>query len=150
MSAVLFFEGFGQAGGMMNSSCIELSLDVLGLTESDMERFPTPDYMQIISHLKDISDPEVRHWIISNTYVPVLRSRRVDAMKAFNTFCSDLGWNVNEIKENMELIEKICELKPVECNVGAMDCNLKSAGTGCFSVIVLIVIGIALSAFTLM
>ena len=43
-------------------------LDALGLTKADMEVFPMPEYSQIVEHIKPITDSEVRHWVITNTY----------------------------------------------------------------------------------
>ncbi len=71
MSAVMVFEGFNQFDAMTEIGG-DMKSEVLGLTKEDMARFSMPTYPQILSHLKSISDSEVRHWIISNTYYPVL------------------------------------------------------------------------------
>ena len=113
MSALLFFEGFDQIDDFSEYR-VKMSLDVLGLSRIDMECFQMPDYSQIVTQLKGISDSEVQDWIITNTYSPVLRSRRIDALKAFGVFCFDLKWDINEIKETMKVTEDLCELKPID------------------------------------
>lgn len=141
LSAVTLFDAFYKRDGMTRIHD-EMLLDVLSLTKADKESFPKTSYSQIVSNLKTISDPEVRHWVITNTYAPVLRSRRADALKKFRTFCSDLGWDANEIKESMELTEELEELKPI-------DIGVKSSGSGCLSIIAFIVVCTALFAFAL-
>ena len=153
MSALMFFEGFKQIDASTEMRG-KMSLDVLGLTREDMERFPMPNYPQIVSHLKPISDSEVRHWIIRNTYSPVLKSRRKDALKAFRAFCSDLGWDANEIKETMKLNEEMLDLKPIDegvlsSNSSVNTGSVSNSGSGCLSVIALVIISTALLAFTL-
>ena len=143
MSAILFFEGFNQIDDMTEFRG-KMCLDVLDLTKEDVENFSIPNYSQIVSHLKTISDPEVKHWVITNTYSPVLKSRRVDAVKTFGTFCADLRWDASEIKKTMELTEKLCELKPVSIYDG-----VNSTNSGCLSVIVLIITVTVLCAFAL-
>lgn len=137
MSAILFFEGFNQIDDMTEFRG-KMRLDVLGLTKEDIESFPIPNYSQIVSHLKPISDPEVKHWVIINTYSPVLESRRADAVRAFRTFCTDLRWDANEIKEEMELTEDLLEMKPID--------NGMSTSSGCLSVVALIVVSTILCA----
>jgi len=143
MSAILFFEGFNQLDDMTEFRG-KMCLDVLDLTKEDAENFPIPNYSQIISHLKPISDPDVKHWVITNTYSPVLKSRRADAVRTFRTFCADLRWDANEIKKAMELTEELCELKPVSIYDGASNAN-----SGCLSVIALIIISTILCAVAL-
>lgn len=111
MAAVMVFEGFKPMDAMTEIHG-EMLLDVLGLTKADMESFPMPEYSQIVEHIKSITDSEVRHWIITNTYSPVLKSRKQDALNAFRNFCSDLKWD--EIKESMKLTEKLDGLKPID------------------------------------
>jgi hypothetical protein len=143
MSAVMFFEGFNQMNNMTEIRG-EMLLDVLGLSKEDMERFPMPNYSQIVSHLKPISDSEVKHWVITNTYSPVLKSKRADALMAFRTFCADLRWDVNEIKKTTELTEELCQLKPV-----SVYDDVKSTSSGCLSVIALFIVSTALFALIL-
>lgn len=111
MAAVMVFEGFKPMDAMTEIHG-EMLLDVLGLTKADMESFPMPEYSQVVEHIKSITDSEVRHWIITNTYSPVLKSRKQDALNAFRNFCSDLKWD--EIKESMKLTEKLDGLKPID------------------------------------
>lgn len=159
MSALLFFEGFHQMDDMTEMR-VKMRLDVLGLTQEDMESFPKPDYSQIVSHLKSISDFEVRRWVINNTYSPVLKSNRIDALRAYRTFCSDLGWDANEIKECMDLIEDLEGIKPIEDSEkrysptdtgvkssGSIDTGVKNSSSGCLSIIALVIVSTALFAF---
>ena len=81
MAAIMVFEGFKPMDAMTEING-KMLLDVLGLTKADMEGFPMPEYSQIVEHIKPITDSEVRHWVITNTYSPVLRSRRRDALNA--------------------------------------------------------------------
>ncbi len=161
MSAVLFFLGFNQTDEMTGIRA-ESCLDVLGLTKVDMESFPMPDYSQIVSHLKPIADSEVRNWVITNTYSSVLKSRKVDAMRAFRTFCSDLAWSADEINKSMDFVEVLYELKPVDSGTRGTSLNPSSSASsnsssntgsrtssGCFSVIVLIIISTVLLSFVL-
>jgi len=143
MSAILFFEGFNQLDDMTEFRG-KMCLDVLDLTKEDAENFPIPNYSQIISHLKPISNPEVKHWVITNTYSPVLKSRRADAVRAFRTFCADLRWDANEIKKTTKLTEELLELKPVSVYDGE-----KSSSSGCLSVVALIIASTVLCAFAL-
>jgi hypothetical protein len=150
MAALMVFEGFKQLDDLSEIHG-EMFLDVLGLTKSDMNSFAMPDYSQIVSHLKPITDTEVMHWIITNTYSPVLKSRRIDAQNAFKNFCSDLKWD--EIKESMELTEELEELKPIDSesmNMGANPRMSSATGSntssGCFSIIALIIVSTALFA----
>lgn len=142
MSAVMFFEGFNQVNKMTEIRG-EMLLDVLGLTREDIERFPLPDYSQIVSHLKAVSDPEVRSWVIRNTYSPVLKSKRADALKAFRMFCADVRWDANEIKEKMRSTEELYDMKPIDNGVKS------TTNSGCLSIIVLIVISTVLFAFAI-
>ena len=142
MSAVMNFEGFKQPDDMTKIRG-EMLLDVLGLTKADMDSFSMPSYSQIVTHLKSISDSEVKHWIITNTYSPVLKSRRKDALNAFKKFCSDLGWGA-EVKESMELTEELEGLKPIDYSY-----KNRETGSGCFSVIILIFVSTALFAFSI-
>lgn len=143
MSAVMFFEGFNQVNKMTEVRG-DMLLDVLGLTKEDIERFPIPNYSQIVSHLKPISDSEVKHWVITNTYSPVLKSKRADALRAFRTFCADLRWDASEIKKTTKLTEELLELKPV-----SVYDDVKSSGSGCLSVVALIIVSTVLCAFAL-
>ena len=140
MSAVMFFEGFNQINEMTEVRG-EMLLDVLGLTKEDIERFPMPDYSQIISHLQPISDPEVRSWVIRNTYSSVLKSKRADALKAFRMFCADLKWDANEIKEKTKSTEELYDMKPIDNGIKS------TTGSGCLSVVALIIVSTVLCAF---
>ena len=146
MSAILVFEGFKQLDAMTEIRG-EMLLDVLGLTKADMDSFPIPEYSQIVTHLKPISDSEVRHWIITNTYSPVLKSRRKDALNAFKNFCSVLRWDA-EAKESMALTEELEGIKPIDNGVKNKRTG-SSAGSGCLSVIALIIVSTAIVSFTL-
>ena len=150
MAAVMVFEGFMQVDAMTEIRG-EMLLDALGLTKADMESFPMPEYSQIVEHIKPITDSEVRHWVITNTYSPVLKSRRRDALNAFRNFCADLKWD--EIKESMELTEELEELKPIDdvgmsMGAGSRMNTTKGSSTssGCLSVIALIIVSTALFA----
>lgn len=150
MAAVMVFEGFKPMDAMTEIHG-EMLLDVLGLTKADMESFPMPEYSQIVEHIKSITDSEVRHWIITNTYSPVLKSRRRDALNAFRNFCSDLKWD--EIKESMELTEELEELKPIDSESMNMEASPRmssatgsNTSSGCFSIIALIIVSTALFA----
>lgn len=140
MSAIMVFEGFNGVDAMTETQG-EMSLDVLGLSKEDIMSFPMPEYSQIISHLKIINDPEVRHFILSNTYLPVLRSQKADAYRAFKQFCSDLKWSSSEVKESMELTEQISDIKPLYNITG-------SSKSGCLTVIVFAILSSTLLAFT--
>lgn len=141
MAAIMFFEGFNQIDEMTDFRG-KMLLDVLDLTKEDMERFPIPNYSQIISHLKLISDSEVRHWVIHNTYSPVLKSRRADALRTFRIFCADLRWDINAIKKDIELVEELAGIKP-------FDNGVERTGSGCLSIIVLVVVSTMLFVFAL-
>ena len=160
MAAVMVFEGFKQIDAMTEIRG-EMLLDVLGLIKEDMEKFPMPEYSQIVAHLSPISDPEVRHWVITNTYSPVLKSRKPEALYAFRNFCSDLKWDANEIKESTDLTEDLEGIKPVSSSVrkpidngarnSASSYNTNSSsGSGCLSVAILLFVSTALFAFALM
>ena len=128
----------------------EVCLDVLGLTKEDMQSIPMPDYPQIVSHLKHISDPNVRHWVITNTYAPVLKSRKAEAMNAFKNFCSDLEWDSNEIKESMESTEVLYEVKPIESGSSSTDYEGNASGgsgSGCLFVVALFIISTLFCSF---
>lgn len=149
MAATMFFEGFNPKDAMTEING-ELCLDVLGLTKEDMQGFPMPDYPQIVSHLKQISDPNVRHWVITNTYAHVLKSRKAEAMNAFKNFCTDLEWDSNEIKESMESTEVLYELKPIESESSSTDSAGNASGgtgTGCLFVVALFIISTLLCSF---
>lgn len=158
MAAVMVFEGFKQLDAMTEIRG-EMLLDVLSLTKEDMDSFPMPEYNQIIAHLSPISDPEVRHWVITNTYSPVLKSRKPEALNAFKNFCSDLKWDAKEIKESTDLTEDLEDMKPVDGGVRkpinngtrtAPSYNANSSsGSGCLSVVVLLVVSTAFFAFAL-
>ncbi|MCQ2270864.1 MAG: hypothetical protein MJZ52_06540 [Bacteroidales bacterium] len=105
MSAIMTFEGFNQMDELTEIRG-KVKLDDLNLTTDDMENFPMPNFTQIVSHLKDISNSEVQHWIITNTYSPVLESQRKDALCLFRMFCMDLNWDINEILKTMKLTEE--------------------------------------------
>ena len=154
MAALIFFEGFKQLDDMTEIRG-EMLLDILGLTKSDMDSFPMPDYSQIVSHLRPITDTEVMHWIITNTYSPVLRSRRTDALNAFRNFCSDLKWDKTIIDESIELTENLEGMKPTDSGISSSARGLNSnkstsTGSGCLSVIAIIFASTALFAFTIM
>ena len=141
MAAVMVFEGYKGIDELTEIGG-EMKLDVLGLTKEDIERFPMPkNFAQIVAHLKPISDSEVRHWVICNTYAPVLKSRRRDALRDFRAFCVALGWDAKEIKEEMELTENLFEMKPID--------NGMSTGSGCLSVVALIIVSTLLCAVAL-
>ncbi len=143
MASIMVFEGFKQLDAMSEIDG-EMLLDVLGLSKADMDSFPMPEYSQIVEHIKPINDSEVRHWIITNTYSPVLRSRRQDALNAFRNFCADLGWD--EIRESMELTEELEELKPID-NEKKNSGVSSNTSSGCLSVFALIIAFTALFAF---
>ena len=149
MAATLFFERFNQED-LMSEINEEVCLDVLGLTKEDMQGFPMPDYPQIVSHLKQISDPNVRHWVITNTYGPVLKSKKAEAVYAFKDFCSDLEWDPNEIKESMESTEVLYEIKPIErdsISTDTADNTSGGTGSGCLFVVALFIISTLLYSF---
>lgn len=158
MAAVMVFEGFKQLDAMSEIRA-EMLLDALSLTKEDMEKFPISEYHQIVAHLSPISDPEVRHWVITNTYSPVLKSRKPEALNAFRNFCSDLKWDANEIKETTDLSEELEGIRPVDCGVrrpidnetrtASYNTN-NSSNSGCLSVAVLLIVSTALFAFALM
>lgn len=147
MAAVMVFEGYKGIDDMTEIDG-EMKLNVLGLSKEEIERFPMPkNFSQIVAHLKPISDSEVRHWVICNTYAPVLQSRRRDALRDFRLFCTALGWNASEIKEEMELTEELFDIKPIDnggAGKGSMSCS------GCLSVIVLVIICTTLMAFSVL
>ncbi len=155
MSIVMVFEGYNQINEMTELHG-EMLLDVLGLSREEIERFPMPkDFSQIVAHLKPISDPEVRHWIIRNSYSPVLKSRRRDALRDFRTFCSALEWDAKEIKETMELTEELDGLKPIDggglsSNFSVNNGSGSNTGSGCLSVIALIIVSTLLCSFILL
>ena len=149
MAATLFFDRFNPTDAMAEIN-EELCLDVLGLTKEDMQSFPMSDYPQIASHLEHISDPNVRHWVITNTYAPVLKSGKAEAMNAFKKFCSDLGWDSNEIKESMESTEVLYELKPTESGSRSTGSAGNASGgtdSGCLFVVALILLSSLLCSF---
>ncbi len=107
MAALLYFDGYKGDDEMSEIDSI-MRLDVLGLTKEEIGRFPMPKKLdQIVAHIKTISDSEVRHWVIRNTYVPVLQGKRRDALRDFNLFCEALKWDAKEIKEDMQLTEEL-------------------------------------------
>lgn len=101
-----------------------------------------------MAHIKSISDYELRDWIITNTYSPVLKSRRNDAFQTFLKFCSDLGWDANEIKDTMKTTEELWDLKPMNYNFRNVPAN-NDATSGCFSTIALFFICIAIITIAL-
>lgn len=139
MAAIMVFEGYKGIDEFTEISG-QLSLDVLGLSREELEQFPMPTYPQILAHLMPISDPEIRDWVITNTYSPVLKSRRKDALNDFKRFCLDLNWDVKQIKETMELVEEIENLKPIDNG---------ASSSGCFSVLALALVCTALLAFAI-
>lgn len=151
MSIVMVFEGYNQINEMTELHG-EMLLDVLDLSKEEIERFPMPkDFSQIVAHLKPISDPEVRHWIIRNSYSPVLKSRRRDALRDFRTFCSALEWDAKEIKKTMELTEELDGLKPIDGGVMSVNNGSGSnTGSGCLSVIALVIVSTLLCSFILL
>lgn len=153
MSAVMIFEGFKKIDALTEYFG-KWKLETLGLTKEDMERFPMPDYTQIVSHLKPISDTEVRHWIITNTYAPVLQSKRADALKTFRIFCSDLCWDVNEIKKSTKLTEELLELNPIDGGINIEDSminrgsrNSRGAGNGCLFALALMIVSTSIFVY---
>ena len=148
MAAVMIFDGYNGIDEMTEIYG-KMTLDVLGLSKEEIERFPMPkNFSQIVDHLKPISDPVVRDWIICNTYSPVLKSRRRDALRDFRTFCNALGWDAKEIKESMELTEELDNLKPIENGMGASTSS--SSNSGCFSIIALVLVSTILLAFSVL
>lgn len=137
LSAILFFEGFRQMDDM-TSIHGKMILDVLGLTQDEVERFPTPKYSQILLHLRPISNQEVRQWIIDAVYAPVLKSRRIDAQKAFESFCYDLKWDINEIKDCMKTTEDLFELKPINSSIETSDSRGTTNNVGCLFTLIAI------------
>lgn len=141
MSAIMVFEGYNQLDDM-TGVVVEMKSDVLGLTKEDIAKFPMPTYPQIVSCLKPILDSEVRHWIIMNTYHPVLKCRRADALRAFRAFCSDLGWD--DIKDSVNLAEELFDLKPIDNDAKSTytksPSHIDTTGPGCLSGIVLIIV----------
>lgn len=148
MAAVMVFEGYN---GIDETTEVhgKMTLDLLGLTKEEIERFPMPkNFAQIVAHLRPISDSEVRHWVICNTYAPVLKSRRRDALRDFRSFCAALGWDAKEIKEEMELTEEIFDIKPID---DGMSSGIGTRpGSGCLSVITLVIVSITFLAFSLL
>lgn len=147
LSALIYFDGFEELDDMTEFRG-EMLLDVLNLTKSDVENFPMPNYTQIVAHIKNISDYEVRDWIITNAYSPVLKSRRNDALQTFFKFCSDLGWDTNEIKATMRTTEELWDLKPMNYNIRNVPAN-NDATSGCFSTIALFFICIVIITIAL-
>lgn len=141
MSAIMVFEGFNQIDSMTEIRG-EMNLDALGLSKEDIVNFQMPEYSQVVSQLRNITDSEVRHYIISNTYLPVLRSQNKDAFRAFRQFCSDLGWDSKEVKESMDITESISDLKPIK------DIPNNSSKAGCLTVVVFVIVSTTLLAFT--
>ena len=146
MAAIMVFQGY-EGVDEMTEIFGEMKLDVLSLSKEDLERFPIPQNIsQIVNHLKLISDPEVRDYVITNTYSPVLKSRRRDALSNYRAFCRSLGWPVKEIKESMEMTEEIYNMKPVDNGIdGVLGPNQRS---GCLSVIALVILSTILLAFS--
>lgn len=147
LSALMFFDGFEELD-YTTEIIGEMHLDVLDLTKSDVENFAIPSYAQIVAHIKSISDYELRDWIITNTYSPVLKSRRNDALQTFFKFCSDLGWDANEIKDTMKTTEELWDLKPMNYNLRNVPAN-NDATSGCFSTIAIFFICIAIITIAL-
>ena len=77
----------------------------MDLSNEEIKKFDIPDYDSMISHIRENTDEDIRHWIIINTYKYVLRSPRNDAKIAFRTFINDLKWDKTFIKESMNLCE---------------------------------------------
>ncbi len=84
-----------------------LLCSVMDLSEEEIKKFNIPDYDSLISHIKNNSDDDIKHWIITNTYKYVLKSRRSDAEPAFKAFVNDLKWDKNMIKESMALCKEL-------------------------------------------
>ncbi len=146
MAAVLVFEGYKGVDELTEVEG-EMKLDVLSLTKEEMEKFPMPkDFSQIVAHLRPISDTDVRHWVITNTYSPVLQSQRKDALRDFRAFCVALGWNPKEIKEDMELLEDLLEIKPISSTEGVRAVSK----SGCFPIIAMFVVFAMLLSFTML
>ena len=140
MAAVLVFEGYKEIDELTEIKG-QMALDVLGLSREEIEQFPMPTYSQLVAHLMPISDYEIRHWVIANTYSPVLRSRRKDALNDFKRFCLDLKWDIKEIKDEMECIEELENLKPIDKG--------DSSSSGCFTILILVLVCTVLFAFTI-
>ena len=140
MAAVMVFEGYKEIDEL-TEILGQLALDTLGLSREELEQFPMPTYSQLIAHLRPITNHEIRDWVITNTYSPVLKSRRKDALDDFKRFCLDLNWDVKEIKDTMELVEELGRLKPIDNGV--------SSNSGCLSVLILALVCTVLFAFTI-
>ena len=147
LSALMIFDGFEELDYTTEIRG-EMHLDILHLTKSDVENFAIPSYAQIVAHIKSISDHELRDWIITNTYSPVLKSRRNDALQTFLKFCSDLGWDAKEIKDTMKTTEELWDLKPMNYNFRNVPAN-NDATSGCFSTIAIFFICIAIITIAL-
>ena len=144
MAAIMVFEGY-KGVDSMTEIYGKMKLDTLGLSREEIEKFPMPkNFAQIVAHLRPITDSEVRHWVICNTYAPVLQSRRRDALEDFRLFCTALGWDMKEIKEEMELTEELFEIKPIDY------CVKSSTGSGCLSAVALIIVSTMLFVFALL
>ena len=105
VAAVFFFAGFAPTS--LSSSEMWLLCSVMDLSEEEIKKFNIPDYDSLISHIKNNSDDDIKHWIITNTYKYVLKSRRSDAEPAFKAFVNDLKWDKNMIKESMALCKEL-------------------------------------------
>lgn len=149
MTAVMVFEGYKGIDELTEIDG-EMKLNVLGLTKEEIESFPMPkNFAQIVAHLKPISDSEVRHWVICNTYAPVLKSGRSDALRDFRAFCVALGWDAKEIKEEMELTEDLFDIKPIDSGMStSASANTNtSTSSGCLSIVALIIVITVLCSF---
>lgn len=112
MAAIFFFEGYrGVYNGM--EIVIEGYAERLGLSYTDMENFPKPDYDTLVANLSKIKDRDIQHFVIRCTYLSVLSAKRKDALQHFRMFCSDLSWDMEYIKEIMKITEEVSGLKPI-------------------------------------
>lgn len=112
MAAIFFFEGYrGVYNGI--EILIEGYAERLGLSYTDMENFPKPDYDTLVTNISKITDKDIQHFVIRCTYLSVLESKRNDALHHFKMFCLDLKWDVQYIEEIMRLTEELLETKPV-------------------------------------
>ena len=76
-----------------------------------------PDYAQIVSHLKPISDSVVRNWVIMHTYASVLNFATFESLNMFEKFCLDLKWDPDEIEECMDFSEELSRIPPLRLSI---------------------------------
>ena len=116
ISALMLFDGYHQIDEMINEGG-QLYLDALGLTIEDVRKYPMPDYAQIVSHLKPISDSVVRNWVIMHTYASVLNFATFESLNMFEKFCLDLKWDPDEIEECMDFSEELSRIPPLRLSI---------------------------------